>query len=905
MAEQAKAEERVIIDLSGDWHYDLKDVPSSVAAEGKLQLPGTLDNQRKSVYNPESEQTSQLRREFSFEGEARYSKRIFIPKDWEGKYIELFIERTKPAAIFIDGEKIGYDSRISSPQRYDLSEVLTPGGHSMEIIVNNSDSIPPIVAQSSNAIGEFTQTNWNGLLGDFSLKAKNKFHIKNIEIGNEHFNSGADIKINFSEDAPSGGSVSLKWNNLKNIESKIEKGKDYVMMRLPLSEKDFWSAGNPTLHELKFILKDPRGRVFDEFEVTTGFRDFSQRDKIFYINGIPTFLRGTVNSAVFPQTTHAPVDENTWMEYFKTLKEYGLNHVRFHSWTPPEAAFSAADKTGFYLMVELPIWGELDRDLERQNRFLTDDLIGLMESFRHHPSFVMFSPGNELWGDISLMEEYMNFARILNPRILSTYGSNVYLGMHGEIGEEDFIVATRTRDDSQYAVRGSFSFIDDSTGGFFNSSYPGSFYNYETATNDISVPVVSHEVGQYQSYPDFSEIDKYTGNLRADNLKEYRRRAEEAGTYSRADRYREASGKWAAKLYKAEMEMAQRSPGIGGFELFGIQDYPGQGLANVGMLNNFMEPKGFVSPEVWRNSSDDVLILAEFPKFSFMEGEIVEIPLKIINYSEDIKAFPNVSWVTEFSDGVSNVSPGYGIIPGESVFLKMPETGRPRKYTLKLQGKDSFVGNEYDFYVFPENMPEVKNVKYTTDLEEALVLLGKGERVLLSPEHATVANATLPGLFTPDFWNYGIYKGISKEMQLPVSPGTLGLLINNEHPALKSFPTDIHTDWQWYPIVANSYPIIIDRLPKDYSPIIEVIDNAERSYPLALIMEFKIGKGKLMIVSSDMEKASHYPEGKWLLQSLKEYMGSKEFNPTVHITPTQLRSLLTKPTVSRKVKELF
>lgn len=892
------------INLKGNWHYRLLGAPSAIPGEGFINLPGTLDQQHKSIYNPEGNNTNQLRREFSFIGEATYSKKIEIPESWKEKHIELKLERTKPSSVYIDGIKIASNSRISSSQYYNLSTTLSPGFHLLEIVVNNADSIPPITARSSNAVSESTQTNWNGILGEISLIARHQFHIKSVTVRDLLKVGKVEFNIKFSSPAPTGFSISMHSGNGEVIKKSIPSGATVIKLEIPISENDNWSPTHPEIHNFSFFLKDRKGNEIDTYNITTGYRDFNTQGNYFTINDKPIFLRGTVNAAVFPLTGYAPIDKQSWLNYFQILKDYGLNHVRFHSWTPPKAAFEAADELGFLLLIELPIWGELDRDLKFHDKFLREDMNGIMEEYAIHPSFTMFSPGNELWGDISLMGEYMNKAKQLNPRILATHGTNVYLGMNGALPGDDFIVSSKTSDDIKNSVRGSSSYADTSDGGFFNSSYPNSTFNFGEATENIQIPVIAHEVGQYQTYPDFTEIKKYTGNLKPDNLKEFLKRAEEAGTIRKNKEYHEASGEWAAKLYKAEMELALRSPGIAGFQLFGMQDYPGQGTALVGILDPFMDSKGFTTPEEFRQSASDIVILAEFPKYSFTEGEIVEIPIVTANFTDNPDTIPSIKWATEFGEGKINILQGNGIMENGSINLKMPNLKNPRKYSLRLSTENSGSTNHYDFWVYPKNISSSSDVLLTKNLTEALVLLEQGERVILCPDSSTVSNASIGALFIPDFWNYRMYRTICDEMHLTPSPGTLGLLIDDSHPAFNFFPTDNHSDWQWYPIVANSRPLIIDRLPKDFDPVVEVIDNTERNFRLSLLLECNVGKGKLMILSSDIEKAIEYPEGKWFLESLKAYMAGKDFKPKFTLTPEQLVNLLTKPSNSRLIKEL-
>lgn len=899
------ASTRDTLDLSGNWQYRLLNAPSSIPGEGSLFLPNTLDLAHKSAYNPESDNTTQLRREFSFSGEATYSRAVEIPLSWKDKKIELFMERTRPSTVRIDGREVGNNSRISSPQKYDLSEYLTPGPHNIEIIVNNADSIPVTIKRSSHASSESTQTDWNGILGNFFLEAKEPFHIKQVKLIPDFLKKGFNAEIKFSEPASSKYFLSVSGPFIPEVKNEVAKGDSLLKFFVPIdSNAPEWSARKPNLMNVSFQLKESGGLLLDSYLATTGFRNFSTRDNSFRINNEPVFLRGTVNACVFPLTAHPPLDKESWREYFKVLKEYGFNHVRFHSWTPPEACFTAADEEGIYILTELPLWGEFDRDMVFTVRFLEQDLEGIIESYSNHPSFVLFSVGNELWGDISLMKEFKDKVSSENPGILTTYGSNVYLGMNGQIGDEDYIIAAKIGDDTSKSVRGSVSFADSPSGGYFNFFIPNSTHNYSSALEGITIPVIAHEVGQYQIYPRFDQEDAYSGILKPDNFKEFKRRAAEAGTLRKADKFAEASGKWASILYKAEMEKSLRTPGMGGFNLFGLQDYPGQGTCVVGILDPLMNSKGIISSEEWRNSNADLSIFAEFPRFCFYEDETVEIPVLISNYTGDPSVVTGIRWTTDFNEGEINAARGTGLLRNESIHLKMPVKGQPTKYSLKLSSQDNKANNNYEFWVYPKEVNDIGNVVVTDNITEALILLDQGEKVLLCPDFKSISEASLDPLFVNDFWNYRMYRTICDEMGLTPSPGTLGLLINETHPSLKKFPTENHTNWQWFNVISNSRPLIIDRLPKDVDPIVEVIDNVERNFRLALMLECNVGKGKLMILAANKDKLEMSPEGKWFLQSVKEYMGSKEFKPKLSLNSNQMVNLLTKPSTARLIKEL-
>lgn len=623
----------------------------------------------------------------------------------------------------------------------------------------------------------------------------------------------------------------------------------------------------------------------------------------FLSDGNPAFLRGTVDACVWPLTGFPPMDEGTWDQYFARLSSFGLNHVRFHTWCPPEAAFAAADKAGFFLMPELPLWGELDGDREGLLQFLEEELEGVISAYGHHPSFAMLSLGNELWGDTSIMRRLADRARELKPGLLVCFGSNVYLGSNGHMDGEDFLTATRTAPsyEPDVLLRGHFPWPDIPGGGAVETATPSLTEDYSKAVALSPVPAIAHETGQYLVYPDFTDTLRFRGVLRPDNFTALAQRADSAGLLPYAAAMHDASGRWAMKLYKAEMEKALATPAMGGFHLQSFQDYPGQGTATVGMTDLFGETKGFAAPGEWRGSCAPLTVLAMMPRFTFTAGETVSIPVRTANYTGHDLTDTRMLWKMPFASGSLTAASGQGVNTAGEISVSFPRADTPRRYDLTLTMPGQSVGNTYPLWVFPP-LEENRNdgVLLTESLPEALEALERGRRVVLCPDSASTAPNTVGGLFANDFWNWNMYAVLSEKLHKPFSPGTLGLLLTDPgHSLFKHFPTEGHTDWQWHPVLKASRPLVIDRLPKGFNPLVRVIDNPDRSWPLALAAEFNVGKGRLLLICADLAKLRESLPGRWFLESALRYAASSKFKPSLTLTPAQLESLLTRPSLTR------
>ena len=842
------------MDLSGSWLFALDrqgTIHAGDALTETVKLPGTTDTNKKG--NPlatlpseggEGYETTHLSRPWSYKGKAWYQREVEIPADWKGQPVYLRLERTKPTEIYVDTKLVGSSNDISTPQVFELSKVLTPGRHTLTIMVDNGSGIPEQIYANSHAYTEDTQTNWNGIIGDISLSTK------------------------------------AGYTGISGI------------------------PGKPgTIHP--------------------NFKDFHIEGQHFYANGHKIFLRGKHDACVWPLTGHVAMDVDSWRDYLGTCAAYGLNHVRFHSWCPPEAAFVAADELGIILQPELPFWGDFNDKDTVLMQFLHKEGENILRCYGHHPSFRMFALGNELWGSIPKMAEFIADFRKIAPDKVYTFGSNYYLGYQGVKKGMDYFTTCRVGGEGwgNYGThtRGSFSFADAADGGMINHFYPNTTMNFEEGCRlafpegevwTKAVPVISHETAQFQTYPNYDEIKKYTGTLYPYNMEMFRDRLDKAGMLDQARDFHKASGLWSLQLYKQDIEMDLRTPNMAGFQLLDLQDYPGQGSAYVGILDAFMDSKGLCTEREWREWCAPVVPLLIADRFCFTNEEGLHAKVQIANYSGESLKGKTLQWEIGGQKGQLTLPDGEGLIDAGALNIDLSAFEQPTQLQLCLSINDTeYYGvpyhNTYDLWVYPvwSDLSKLEQKVIITDIltEKIAKQLESGKSVLLMPDSSKL---TVGGLFQTDYWNYRMFKTISENNKKSVSPGTLGILCNPEHPIFHGFPTEMHTNWQWFPVIKASHPFMLDNTGRDYRPIVQVIDNIERNHKLGLVFEFAVGKGKLLVCMADLESASSYPEGRAFYRSVLEYMNSKDFAPTTHITLEDFQRLMTTEVVEGKIGEL-
>ena len=977
--------------LAGTWQFALDQDKKGIAQEfykrtsfeDTISLPTTTAEAKKGEKGT-GQYTGYLTETYHFEGYAWYLKEIEISKEDAGKRFFFSMERTRKSTVWVDGEKVGSFDSFYVEHRYELTKWLTPGTHTLVVLIANTD----YVSIGGHMTSPDTQTNWNGILGEITLESVEDISIDKMWIYPSRKDKKVDIRLQLSYAQPVSdlcAKVSCRLTRLEKKEGRDfehfaplgtqtaqvrrewteqnrEQDLPYMINTLEvLPDRNYelsqceeqsicyalggnakeWDEYDPYVYELTVCMM--RGdQVLCERTSHFGLRDFTHRELTLYCNDNEIFLRGTHDAMIFPLTGYAPMDLDSWLQVYGTSKEYGLNHYRYHTCCPPKAAFLAAAYLGIYVQAELAFWGSIyDAQDEHYNKeqqdFLLEEGIRALDAFGDLPSYFGMSMGNELWGSKEEINRIMGVLKAHDDRHLYTQGSNNHQFVPSVLPNDDFFSGVRF---SKYRLfRGSYAMCDAPLG-FVQTKRPGAYWNYDemispkeikkdgaskggtiqiqygTGIKEVEVgegeeeviphvPVVSHEIGQYEFTPDFHEIDCYTGVLQPENMKIFRERMEEKGLLAYADDYFKASGKLAAACYKLELEAAFRSDNLSGFQLLDIKDYSGQGTALVGILNAFNKNKGAITRNDWRMFCSDAVVLPTLDSFVMKGGDTIDSEVKLRYYRTQKlqNAQLKATWYLKKQAGEDDAADlkeiavqtmncqdvcGRGLFTLGTIALKVPTCRNNAEYVLRFELTGDAAHdmiNEYDIFVYEdahgkdEQCCQDDQVCITNDNQLALEACRKGKKVLLFVKPGSMAETdTLKGEYCTDFWCYPMFRSISEGAGKPVPVGTMGLLIENGHPALKEFACETYTTAQWYHIVMNSRPMILDHTEqtKNIKPIVRMMDNFERNHNLGLIYEVQYGAGRLLVCHADLlTLKEEYPEARCLYNSLVNYVTSE------------------------------
>lgn len=903
-------------DLAGEWEFQLD--PGDIGIEEQwyrselsdtITLPATTTtaekgNKTTAERNLKAPTLKRLLQEHQYVGAAWYARTVNLPEDWFRDGSRLVLERVLwESRLWINGHPVGREYSLSTPHRYDVEAFLEPGENRIAIRVDNRELLP---IGMGHAYTEETQTLWNGLLGDLLLMEGSPLEVAKLHLTPISATGEVIAEVEIINRSGTAMETELRLRALpKNFDGKKQPRRSFDLT-LPrgLSRhtvvyemaKNFepWSEFSPRLYLMKAELPKTTSGTSAAASVF-GMRTIATDGEHILLNGERIFFRGNLECAIFPLTGHPDVQGDQWEKIMRTTREWGLNHLRFHSWTPPKAAFEAADKHGVYLQVELPNWSFHNGERPHVDEFFLREGERILREFGNHPSLVLFSLGNEITGDYTYLDSVIKHLREQHPSILYTSTTYSFSPRGKDPGpEDDFFVSQET---SGGWVRGQ---------GFLNSTRPNTSSDYAPGLAAVPVPLITHEVGQYVVYPDLSDLAQYENSpMRNIAYESIAADLKAKGRLDEAADYTMASGQLAALLYKEDMERALRTKNLAGIQLLQLQDFPGQSTATVGLLDPFWESKGIIEAEDFLDFSSPTVPLLRMPKRIYHSNEEFSATVEVAHFAEGPLPAGELQWTARHGDDIvasgkwrhDRVSLGNGHELG-TIQMELSELPAPCVVEIEVALPTASTDNSWKIWVYPvtttAEVPKgVEVVRQLTD--EAMEELRGGTSVLLLAPENTIQKP-IRGRFIPVFWS---------PVHFSNQPGTLGALIDPRHPVFDGFPTDFHTDWQWWDLLRQSVAVDVQHLETDFAMPFRFVDKFNRNALPAALFEARVGKGKLFVCTLDIENGlEDRPAAARLRASLMEYLGSSAFAPEADLSEEELKTLFGDPQMTASASSM-
>ncbi len=836
------------ISLAGEWRFEIaRTNPPAATVElpKTIHLPGTMDQAGLGPKNTAAPTLQGPYRIYDYAGPACYQREVEIPAAWQGKRVALFLERVRwVSQVWLDGKFIGTHDSLIAPHVYEFGTGVLPGKHRLTICVDNTVKLK--LGSFVSALFGGTPGNLNGIIGRIELTATPPVWIDDAQAYPDVDREIVKVKVRIGNASGQAGQGVLSVGPERVVATWDERGGS-AEAEVDMSGAKLWDEFAPNMNELTIKLGG------DERVVRFGMRKFAARGTQFALNDRPVFLRGTLECSVFPLTGYPPTDTAGWQRIYRIMKSYGLNHIRFHSWCPPDAAFAAADVEGIMIQAEGPQANVRAGADPARDAFIEAEFKRMVDTYGNHPSFCLMTLGNEYGGPDEVLSRWVDMLIKRDPRHLYSSAS-----------------AAQTTANRQWTESASGRGIHR----------PGTELDLREIVAKDKVPIIGHEIGQWMFFPDLREMRKYTGVLAPKNFELVREGLESKHLLDLEPKFVQASGRFAVKLYKEEIEELLRTPGYGGFSLLDLHDYPTQGTALVGPLDPFWDSKGFITPEAWRRFCGPTVPLLRMAKRTYSIDEPFQATVDLAHYGPADLAEARPGW--RISDEQNRE-----VAAGALATLRVP-TGRltalgnihaslarahaPCKLKVSVELQGSKFANDWEIWVYPAapqtSPPE--GVVRCEKWDQAKTALAAGRKVVFFAYSANT-DQSMRGRFLPVFWS---------PVWFPSQrPNTMGILCDPKQPMLAQFPTESYSDWQWYELMQHSRMFILDGTPAGYRPLVQVIDNFARNDKLGLIFEGRVGSGQLLVCGLDLPRMTNDPAARQMLASIYTYAASPAFKP--------------------------
>ncbi|HOW66199.1 MAG TPA: glycoside hydrolase family 2 TIM barrel-domain containing protein [Verrucomicrobiota bacterium] len=855
----------------------------------RTQWPGTQLPQR-------ADEAGTLVRDPLFIGKAWYQRDLLIPRAWENRHLQLRIERALwRSRVWLDDRFVGTCDSLVADHRYDLGRIPS-GQHRLTVCVDND--LQHNIGIIGHAYGPETQSRWNGMIGDLRLIATDPVFIRSIQAYPETTPRRAHVRVKLAnpselsfeghlrlkiQAAP--GTPPMKTLAVDRI-IQTSQSESVIELDLPLPDSvRCWNEFSPALYQIQAELRGQadQSKIQHEQTIPFGLREIRRQGRHIEVNGRRVFLRGTLDCCVYPKTGHPPMTQPEWERVLGAIKSYGFNHVRFHSWCPPEAAFAVADRMGLYLGPETPFWVD-DWTVETGSRpkrfgfdndaleYVRNEIRRISDAYGNHPSFALFCIGNEfgMGSDWETVHRVLAEAKAYDPRHLQTATT-----ARKQTPADDFWITHSTGKQSTRGV-----------------GPPHTDWDFTPATLEADLPILAHETGQRPVFPDYEDLlPKFTGPLKPLNYVRLQRLLNTSGLGRQMKDFEWASARFQGVQYRAEHEAMRRTPDLAGYQLLMLNDFTGQSEALVGILDPFFESKGVIRPSEVRQWNAPTVPLARFQRHTWSADDSLDASFEVSHFGEqDLRQAsvrwelrdPDSGWKTNGQLGTFNIPAGAITSLGK---IRVPLDTIKTPACIVLQISVGKISNQWRHWVYPDNIqePDSSRVFVTRHYDDAArAKLAQGEAVLLLGSRLKTARSA-PAGFASVYWSAGWWGHAFS---------SLGLLCRPDHPALAGFPNPGHSDWPWHPVIQGGSLFDLTGAPAGFRPLVQAVPDFHFCRLLGYLFETRVGPGRLLVCGFNLD--SKDPAARALKTSLLDYARSRDFAPAIELEATLLNQWLSE-----------
>ena len=349
-----------------------------------------------------------------YEGVAWYGKTFDLPAEWQGKTIRLFFEAVNyRAEIWVNGEATGNHEGGYTGFVLNVGDLLTAGQPNFIAV----RVVTPLITRDVviDGLGRDDMPHWRGAIAggiwqSVSLLATDDVYIEDGFVRGDFETGEVNVEMAVRNANLKRQQIELGWeivaskgpaSPLTDTENlTLRPGTSHLYRKFNVPDFQLWDLDNPFLYNLAATVRI-QDVVSDHVEIRFGFREFTVKDKNFFLNGQKIVLKTTFNEGFYPHSMAYPRDLKLLKQEFQLIKEGNINMIRPWRKPQPSVVYDLADELGILFVGALPVecmdyWPQITPYTQQR---IENEVTEMVLRDRNHPSIVIWEMFNEIMRD--------------------------------------------------------------------------------------------------------------------------------------------------------------------------------------------------------------------------------------------------------------------------------------------------------------------------------------------------------------------------------------------------------------------------------------------------------------------------------------------------------------------------
>lgn len=283
-----------------------------------------------------------------YEGTIWYARRFDVTKETNKRLFLYFGAVNYRCHIYLNGKEIGEHEGGFTPFQLEITDVVKAKDNFLVVEVNNKRTPDAIPAMA------YDWWNYGGITRDVFLVSTPKTFIEDYFIQLDKYKADKiDAHIKLSEKVAN-AAVTIEIPELKIKRTLITDSNGELKTSFNTKKLQRWSPQSPKLYKV-FVSTET-----DKIEETIGFRNIWVKGEEIYLNDKPIFLKSISFHEEIPQRKGRAFSEADAVMLLSEAKALGCNMIRLAHYPQNEYTIRLAEKMGFLLWEEIPIWQGID-----------------------------------------------------------------------------------------------------------------------------------------------------------------------------------------------------------------------------------------------------------------------------------------------------------------------------------------------------------------------------------------------------------------------------------------------------------------------------------------------------------------------------------------------------------------